>query len=69
MSFSSHRLHYNINVSYLNVRLLQEILKTVELHASLSYIKALYKAAERDFEITILERRLLDSRMSILVSG
>ena len=53
----------------LNVRLLQETLKTVEQHASLSYVKALYKAGDRDLEIMMLERRLSDLQMSILVSG
>ena len=41
----------------------------MERHASLSYIRALYNAADRDLEIIMLEKRLLDSRLSVLVSG
>ena len=56
-------------MSYLTIRLLQEVLETVKRHGSSSYIKAVFNATDRDFEITMLERRLLDSRIDILVSG
>ena len=56
-----------IDMSFWTVRLLQEVLETVKRRGSSSYIKAVFNAADRDFEITMLERRLLDSRIDILV--
>ena len=63
--FPSRPIHYNINVSNLNVRLLREFTKNVKRHASSSYIKALYNAEDRHFETTKLEKCLLDSRIPI----
>ena len=60
--------HYKIDVSYLTARLLEEVLETVKRYSFSSYIKSFFNASERNFEITMLETRLLDSRIDILVS-
>jgi hypothetical protein len=52
---------------YSEGRILQDVLKIVERHGTSSAIKAFLYAADRDFDITMLEKRLSDSRSSILV--
>jgi hypothetical protein len=54
-------------MSYSEDRILRDVLKCVARHGGLSAIKAFLYAADRDFDITMLEKRLSDSRSSILV--
>lgn len=50
-------------------RILKDVLKTVKRHTSSSSMIAFFNAGDRDFDITMLEKRLSDARSSILVSG
>jgi hypothetical protein len=52
---------------YSEGRILQDVLENVERHGNSSTFMALLNAADRDFDITTLEKRLSDSRISILV--
>ena len=55
-------------MSRLNDRILEDIFKTVKRHASSSTMIAFLNAGDRDFDITMLEKRLSDRQRSILVS-
>lgn len=52
----------------LNDRILLDVLKIVQRQASSSFIINIFAASKRDFEITMVESRLKDSRDSITVS-
>ena len=61
-------IYFMIHLSYLNRRILQDLLKIVRRRSSSSTAISLFNAGDRDFEITMLERRLTDTQRSILAS-
>ena len=61
--------HYSYLSAYMNARILDEALKIVKRLGSSSFLGASFNAADRDFEITMLQNRLSDSQRSITVSG
>ena len=61
-------VYFMIQLSYLNHRILEDVLKIVKRWTSSSIVKSFFNAGDRDFEITMLERRLTDTQRSILAS-
>ena len=53
----------------MDARILHNVLKVVKRHMSSSSVMALINAGDREFDITMLEKRLSNSRSSIIVSG